>query len=52
MRSLIVVWAMIGLLVAAQSLITDWHEVGERWLARAVWIAWLLTWVFILGSKP
>lgn len=50
MRSLIVVWGMLGLLVAAQSLITDWHEVAERWLARAVWFFWLLAWLFIVSS--
>lgn len=52
MRSLIVVWGMLGLLVAAQSLITDWHEVAERWLARAVWFFWLLCGAVIIWSKP
>lgn len=52
MRSLIVVWGMLGLLAVAQSLISDWHEAGERWLARAVWACWILTYILILWSKP
>jgi len=51
MRSLIVVWGMLGLIIVAQTLLTDWHDATERWLNRAVWFFWLLTWVVIVSTK-